>query len=53
MKKEDNWGAKTGNEHRAIGGWLSCKTEVLWLGPGFQCKVHIFLVDHTQCSLKI
>jgi hypothetical protein len=20
MKKEDNWGAKTGNEHRAIGG---------------------------------
>jgi hypothetical protein len=22
-------------------------THIILLGPGFQCKVHIFLVDHT------
>jgi hypothetical protein len=31
-------------------GWI-CEDDVSLLGPGFQCIVHIFLVDHTQCSL--
>jgi hypothetical protein len=27
-------------------------SEMLLVGPRFQCKVHIFLVNHTQCSLR-